>query len=148
MWAPAPASIIVFNDSGTSDMGTVTNRASQARFSLPQRFVLVFFRVRFGDASDASGAASSNTMTIRVDSRLRVHEAPTGTEMPGHSYLIETFPEMGVGTNADLNYRLVPGDYGGFTFEAGDELVWIWTNPDVLQEQRWDLEVGLAPAVQ
>ena len=147
MWSPDPSSVVKFNDSGTGDMGTVTDRASAARFKLPERFVLVYFRARFGNASNASGASGSATLEIRVDSHLRIHEAPTGTTMPSHAYLIEPFPALGAGGEPDINYRILPGEYGGFTFAAGDELVWVWTNPNSSQEQRWDLEVGLAPVV-
>lgn len=145
MWAPKPSTIRSFADSGTSDMGDVTDRASQARFKMDEAFVLVYFRARFGNASNASGAAGSASIEIRVDSHLRANEVPDGTTMPQHAYLIDTFPAMGAGGSADINYRILPGEYGGYTFSAGDILVWTWTNPDTAQEQRWDLEVGLAP---
>ena len=146
MWAPQPSTVEAFNDTGTSDMGSVTDRASKARFSLAEAYVLVYFRARFGNASNASGASGSATLEIRVDHHLRTHEAPTGTTMPSHAYRIDTFPAIGAGGTADINYRILPGEYGGFTFSKGDILVWTWTNPDASQEQRWDLEVGLAPA--
>lgn len=145
MWSPDPSTIEPFYDSGTGNMGSVTDRASVARFWLPGPFVLVYFRARFGNAFDASGAANTNTMTIRVDSHRRVHEAPTGTTMPQHAYLIDEFPKSGIGDEADVNYRILPGEFGGFRFSKGDILVWTWINPDTAQEQRWDLEVGLAP---
>lgn len=156
VWVPHPKTVLEMVDSGTSDMGTVIDRSSQGRFNLThnpatgaeiEKYVLVYWRARFGEAGNASGAAGSADLTIRTDHHLRIHEDPSGTTMNQHSYLIDTIKKVGIGDNADVSVIIRPEEYPVYTFHRNTILVWIWTNPDTSQEQRWDLEVGLAPVV-
>ena len=60
-----PSIIQLFTQTGTGDMGDVTDVSSVARFSLPgvERYVLVTLRALF------TGGSNSEHMVLRVDDR-------------------------------------------------------------------------------
>jgi hypothetical protein len=128
-----PKTIIFQRDGGTGDMGDVTDETDRtARFSLPGRFSLVFVRAHFGDAN---GTAD---MTLNIDS--------------GHGQFFDlrqyTFPAVGrtaADGDADGHLRIPEEELIHWTYEAGDAIVFEWTNPDS-GNIHWGLEVGLRDA--
>jgi hypothetical protein len=122
-------------DGGTGNMGDVTTIGAQddtvgriARFRLPGRFALSFARVHFG----GSGTGTA-TLSLKVDSHA------------GALWDCTIWEWTGAGKGADINHRIPKDEQEHFTFEAGDELVFEWTNPDS-GNITWGIEVGLKDA--
>ncbi len=133
-----PSSVQTFTDSGTGDMGDVTDVDSKARFWLDADiWALQYIRGGF------TGTAATASFAIRVDSR---HALPDVTEVIGGSpkttpfdFTLKTIELVGSGSRM-LNVRLDPEEYPSWMFRRGDVLVLEWTNPGT---QHWAIEVGL-----
>jgi hypothetical protein len=130
-----PSDIVFLRDGGSANMGDVTDQTDlNARFTLDERFVLVFARCHFG--STGTGTA---TVSLKRDSWMETN----------YDVTLDTFDAKGITStagDADLNFRVEnPTELVHYTFEAGDFLVFEWTNPDS-GNITWGMEVGLARA--
>ena len=128
-----PSDIIFQNDGGTANMGSLTygsdsDTNNKARFGLDTRFAVKFIRVHFRGAG-----ASLAALTINLDSNI------------GRDFDFELHNIENVGLDVDLNFRVPTDEIGDWTFQAGDRIVLLWTNPHsgaVL----WGAQVGLVNA--
>lgn len=134
-WEPAPDAIVTLHDSGTGNMGDVSDETSGARFSLAGTpYVLVWIRVHFGGS--VTGDAD---MAIRIDSRLGTY----------HDVTLDTVRDAGSGSAGnDVNYRITREEYKDWVFQSGDVLTLEWTNPDGTGNLTWGIEIGLADATK
>ena len=101
-----------------------------ATFSLDVRYRLVFVRCHF------SGTTGTAVMNLSLDSVL------------GSGYDTQLFTITRAGINRDVHLRIPAEeslDPSPWTFQVGDALQIIWTNPDS-GNITWGLEVGLAMA--
>lgn len=128
----APSNLILQSSSGVANMGTVTDKASLARFGLDVRWVLAWLRIHF---TDVSGTASSTLADVKlfVDSRLE----------KWHDTELWIIRNLGKATDAFM--RIASDEYVDWTFEGGDQLVATWTNPDP-DDLAWAIEAGVARA--
>ncbi len=144
-----------FVQHSTKDMGAIINRFDRrGRFSLDaDRWTLVSFHAQFGHAEDEAGAVATtgNDLTIRVDHAWRMTD-PGGEGAGGvdestmYAWLIHTAKNLGAGADAksDYFYRLTADEMLAHERDRGDEIVFIWSNPDTNAiDQRWELEVNL-----
>lgn len=127
-------------DSGTGDMGSVTDIDGPARFWLPgvESYTLIYARAWF------VGGTGKADLTIDLDS----HFLPPGQEdetgspkQTPYDFRLWTARDIGV-DGVPFNFR-VPADEivtGAWTFGTNDVLVLTWTNPN---SQHWACEVGL-----
>ena len=128
-----------FRDSGTSDMGTPTDRAIKtARFHMGGApYVLAYVRAKFG------GGTYSATLTLSVDS-----DDPSAFDTDNSSGLydwtIASWDEMGTGGESDMYFPIAQHEFHLYTFNGDEHLVFVWANPDDT-DQRWAIEVGLIP---
>lgn len=115
---------------------TVTSKSTtgstdiNATFTLDVRFRLVFVRCHF------TGTSGTAAMTISLDSAL------------GSAYDTLLYTLTRVGINRDAHFRIPASesvDPSPWTFQAGDAVRILWTNPDS-GNMTWGLEVGLAIA--
>lgn len=151
----SPFSVQTFQQSGTGDMGSVTDRTRTAgRFWLDEDvWVLSHFRAQFGNAYSDAGATGSATLRLVVDHRKRLSDPDTSgvDEMTEYSFVYEEILKCGAGTDPGdkqaINRRIFADELRAFTLYRDDVLVFVWTNPDTGDEQRWDLEVGLTADV-
>lgn len=130
-WTPHPGLIWVGHDSGTGNMGDVTDETSVARFTYPggKKFVPIFIRVHF--AGTGSGTAN---LAVRIDSRLGDH----------YDITLHTVSARGAG--ADMFFRVERDEYEKWVLQPGDYSVLEWTNPDGSGNLTWGAEMGLANA--
>jgi len=127
-YAPNPSEVLVFSDSGSGNMGDVTDRSSVARFTIDRsQFVLVFIRGHFSELGNGTA-----DLKLRLDSILG----------EAHDLLLQVFVEKGVGN--DLNFKIDRTEYEKWVFRIGDVLVLEWDNPDGTGALSWGVEVGLA----
>lgn len=139
MWTPDPDSVYKFRASGTGDMGDVTDPQSIARWGLSYddgpavSFVLVYLRVWF---SGGTGVAD-----------MELKQAIASEQSGLFNNVIREFPDCGTDGQSFINERIEADDYPNWTFDAGDEIVFEWTNPNS-GTMAWALEVGLAPIGQ
>lgn len=132
-WIPHPDDIVTLRATGVGDMGSVTDENSVARFSLPGggKFVLIWAKVQF------SGGTGSATLTLKSDHRdtsgLYDFDEVTGWE------------GMGTDGTTKLDWLVPVEEYPRYIYQAGDVLVWDWTNPDAAN-MRWAIEMGLTDA--
>jgi hypothetical protein len=146
---PHPSQLVVKAAHGTGNMGDIDDRNSAGRFWLPVQKCYTLYGI-MGNVSGGSGAAN---LAIRKDSRLSFSEVTSytagtagGTLTSRFDHTLHTLENFGTGTNASIMFRVMPEDYGVFTFwkdEATgiyDHLVLTWTNPG---SQIWGLEVML-----
>ena len=127
-----PSIIQPFTQTGTGDMGDVTDVSSVARFSLPgvERYVLATLRVLF------TGGSNSEDMVLRIDHR----------HGPNFHFKPVTFAGSGTGGSPIIEYRVTEKEMYHLIFlldkatGVQDVAVLEWTNPNT---QRWAVEVGL-----
>ena len=126
-----PAGIATLYDGGTGNMGSLTygedtDTNDAARFTICDcRFVPVFIRVHF--SGSGSGTAD---MVVNVDSHQGYH----------YDHALFTLKSVGIGT--PVNFRIPHDERAEWLFDAGDELVLTWTNPDS-PNITWGATVGL-----
>jgi hypothetical protein len=128
-WSPDPRQIIVKSDGGSGNMGDVDSEITSPRFGRDMvrgPWVLAWARCHFA----GSGSGTANVQ-IQVDSRLG---EPFDT-------VLHTVPLRGI--SADMFYRTERDEYEKWTFQPGDEITFIWVNPDS-DNITWGLEVGMA----
>lgn len=132
LWVPRPSDIVAMRATGTGDMGTVTDRQSTARFSLPtDMYALVWVRAIF------TGGTLNATMRLQLDHR---------EDIGFYDFILRDWPNMGTTEGDDWVYsRKTADEQHQWVFHRGDVLVFTWTNPDPAV-MRWSLEVGLADA--
>jgi len=132
-WIPHPNDIVTYRDTGVGDMGDVTDLNSVARFWLKDggKFVLIWAKVKF------SGGTGSATLTLKSDHR-DVNELYDFDEVSG-------WVSMGTDGTPKLDWLVPVEEYPRYVYQAGDVLVWDWTNPDAAN-MRWTIEMGLADA--
>lgn len=119
---------------GTGDMGDVTDRASVARFALPgaQRFMLAVVRMLF------TGGSGSAELFVRTDHR----------HGPAFDFKPVRFAGMGTSSNDRLEYRVPEDELFHHLYltddstGAQDSIAIEWANPDA-GNMRWSVEVGL-----
>lgn len=118
-------------------MGDLTDRQSQARFSLrgealrgAPRWVVCYIRAVF-----AGGTGTGATMSLFVDS-LDAGDV--------YDFRLDHWDSMGTDDVAYLNARIASDELYHWFFDPTDALVFTWTNPDA-DNMRWALELGLAP---
>lgn len=137
LWVPHPSAIVTQHDQGQENMGSVTDKASRARFALSDvPFALCYIRGRFVTLSGAGGNA---TLSLKLD---HVEENAV------YDFLLKSWDTMGTsgtGFKADLNFRLAADELYLWAFARGSTLVFEWTSPDS-GNIRWALEVGLVDA--
>lgn len=135
-----PAVIETFVQSGTGDMGDVTDTASPARFAIlgAERYVLAAFRVRW---TGGLGTATAE-FALRIDHRL------------GTNFDFRPFTRADCGTTGvnNLEWR-APEDelyhiMGHRDRTDQDKLCFTWTNPDTGNpdpddDMRWAMSVDL-----
>lgn len=132
-WIPHPDDIVTYRATGVGDMGSVTDKNSVARFSLAGggKFVLIWAKVKF------SSGTGSATLTLKSD-----HRDENGLydfdEAAG-------WPSMGTDGTTKLDWLIPVEEYPRYVYQAGDVLVWVWTNPDAAT-MRWTIEMGLVDA--
>ena len=132
-----PSIIQLFTQTGTGDMGDVTDVSSVARFSLPgvERYVLATLRALF------TGGSNSEDMVLRVDHR----------HGPNFHFKPVTWDATGTGGSPIIEYRVPEDEMYHLIFlldkatGVQDVAVLEWTNPNT---QRWAVEVGLIDAAQ
>lgn len=122
-----PARIVILNDGGSANMGVLDFVPdSQAHFHLGgPSFALVFVRIHFKE-----GDGSKADVAIQVDS----------SRDDSYDTILYTFKDRGTGK--DLNFRVPEDQLMHYVFQAGDELVLTWANPDT-GNTVWGAEVGL-----
>ena len=131
-----PSIIQPFTQTGTGDMGDVTDVSSVARFSLPgvERYVLATLRALF--TKDDPAASGSADMVLRVDHR----------HGPNYHFKPVTFEGVGTSGITIVEYRVPEDEMYHLIFLLDqttgiqDVAVLEWTNPNT---QRWAVEVGL-----
>lgn len=128
-----PNRIIWVGQTGTANMGDVTDDESVCRFSLPEsaRWVLVAIRGKF------TGGTGTADCAIKLDRNI----------VSGF-FDYTLFTVNGVGSTKPLHFRVPDDKIDRWTFDGGansDEIVLEWTNPDS-GNMRWAVEVGLASA--
>ena len=128
-WVPHPDTVVTQRATGMGNMGTVTDKNTTARFSLPVKYVLVFMRAKF------TGGTGNDTMSLYMD-----HE----DESTLFDFLLEEWSSMGADSTAYKEDVTAATSYPHRVFNPGADLVYTWTNPDS-GTMRWSLEVGLAP---
>ena len=134
-----PSIIQLFTQTGTGDMGDVTDVSSVARFSLPgvERYVLATLRALF------TGGSSSADMVLRVDHR----------HGPNYHFKPVTFEGVGTSGTTIVEYRVPEDEMYHLIFLRDlatgmlDVAVLEWTNPDAIK-MRWAVEVGLIDVAQ
>lgn len=133
--AHPPEQIIVLRDSGTEDMGDVTDESSVARFSLPGEFYLRYLRATFAEAISGNGATGNADMQLKVDN---------ADDSGLYDFILQEWAGRGLGSGATafVNWRLRDDELYAWRFVS--PLVFEWTNPDS-GNMRWSLEVGLSP---
>lgn len=128
-----PNSVQKFRAKGVGNMGDVTDETSICRFALPEKFVLAYVKAKF------TGGSSSATVTMKSDDRGQDTD---------YDFVEEQWEKMGTsgtGSKSFLKFRIRGDELHNYVYEAGDELVFEYTNPNTI---RWSLEVGLVPASQ
>jgi len=129
-----PSIIKMFEQTGTGDMGDVTDQSSIARFSMPgvDKYVLAVIRGLF------TGGSGSAELVVRTDHRRG----------PNFDFTPVTFERMGTDDNDRLEYRVPEKDLFHMVYfrhdatRIQDAIVLEWTNPDA-GNMRWAIEVGL-----
>lgn len=128
-----PANVHIFRDSGTGDMGSLSEPVpanEKARFQIVGRdWVLRFLRIHFTGTAD-----SVADLGINIDS----------VAGPDHDTRLFTLRDRGTSDIGDVNFRIPLHELGEWTFGAGDVLVPTWTNPDS-GNISWGATVGLMP---
>lgn len=128
--------IVIFSEqTGTGDMGDVTDESSIARFALPSadRYVLAVVRALF-----TGGSGTGAPLVVRVDHRR-------GPDFDFHHM---SFEKMGTDDGNRLEYRVPEDDLFHHLYLRDeptgkqDVIVLTWTNPDA-GNMRWAVEVGL-----
>ena len=125
-----PSDIIFQQDGGTSNMGSLTlgsdsDTNNKARFGMETRFAIKFIRIHF--RGSGSGVADC---TVNIDSKRG----------PDFDTELWTLDKIGKGT--DANFRVPLDELGDWTFQPGDRVVLLWTNPDS-GNIAWGAEVGV-----
>ncbi|KKN11045.1 hypothetical protein LCGC14_1030460 [marine sediment metagenome] len=132
-WIPHPDDIITVRATGVGDMGSVTDENSVARFSLPGggKFVLIWAKVKF------TGGTGSAALTLKSDHRETnsLYDFDEAAAWTG----------MGTDETPKLDWLIPVEEYPRYVYQAGDVLVWTWTNPDAAN-MRWTIEMGLTDA--
>ena len=106
-----------------------------ARFYLDRPYYLSWARVHF--AGSGTGTA---TLTLKVDSQAG----------PNWDATLRTWTGAGVSSaagDADVFFRVPEDELVHYLFQANDEGVFEWTNPDS-GNIIWGIEVGLIDAAQ
>ncbi len=127
-----PSIIQLFTQTGTGNMGDVTDATSICRFALPdaERYHVVTVRMLF------TGGSLSADLVLRVDHRLG----------PNFDFKPETWEATGTGGKAIIEYRVAEDELYHLIFLRDqatgiqDAAVFEWTNPNT---QRWAMEVGM-----
>ena len=141
-----PSGIIIQSDSGTGNMGDVSAIGTQssttgrvARFYLEGPFSLAWIRAHF---SRPAGGSTNGTASLhlKIDSRLG----------PAHDHTLMTWTGAGITAavgDSDVHERIPEDELFHYTFAAGDELCFEWTNPSATNVL-WGIEVGLLDAAR
>ncbi len=125
------SNIVRVRESGTGNMGDVTDPQSVARFSLPGGpFVLLSVRARF------TLGTGTNTMTMRIDH-------PDETQQ--FDFIEDEWTVAGTTGKDNIRMVVPPKEWALYTYRPDSVLVFDWTNPDAAT-MRWALEVGMARA--
>lgn len=146
-----------FRQSGVGDMGSVEKRYNGVgRFRLNvKRWVVVYYRIRFGQAWDPTSGAAVTAPTLnanfamRVDHRARTREIGgdgtdgTPVEVIPWSFAIHKSDAVGA-TATDVNVRLTDEEMQANIMTREEWAVATWTNPHSDGSLKWFLEVGLA----
>ena len=121
-----PTKIIIRNDGGDGDMGSLAYAPDNtAHFHADgEAFAVVFIRLHF------AGGSGTADVTINIDSNRQTQ----------YDTLLYTLKARGVG--ADANFRILEEELVHWVFQAGDEMVFQWTNPSS-GTMAWGAEVGL-----
>lgn len=121
-------------------MGDVTDAQSIARWGLSYEdgpaipFVLVYVRAWF----------SGGTGDADMELKQAIASEPSGL----FDNVIRKFPDCGTDGDDFVDFRVSDDDeYAHWKWDAGDELVFEWTNPNS-GTMVWKLEIGLAPIGQ
>ena len=127
-----PRSIVRVRATGLDNMGSVGDKNSICRFSLPgvDPFVLLSVRAIF------SGGAGSATLTMKLD-----HPDDSGL----YDFVEREWLNAGTGNVKNIQTTILPEEWALFTYQPLDRLVFDWTNPDA-GNMRWALEVGMGRA--
>lgn len=136
MWIPEPKDLILQQSGGTSDMGSLVPGTDSdtnyvARFSLDVPYVFKWLRVHF--SGSGTGVAD---MFIWLDSR----------HSDDHDTRLWEVPNRGIVTasgDADVFLWIGPEELCDWTFQPGDVIVLVWTNPDD-GNLLWGAEAALA----
>ena len=127
-----PSIIQPFTQTGTANMGDVTDELSIARFALPnaERYVLATLRALF------TGGTGKADLVLKIDHRQGVDFRFTPV----------TLPDSGTDGEPIIEYRVPEDELFHLIFLRDlatgkqDVAVLEWTNPNT---QRWSVEVGL-----
>ena len=127
-----PSIIQFFPQTGTGNMGDVTDITSICRFVLPdaERYVVATVRVLF------TGGTGMADMVLRIDHRQGVN----------FQFKPVTWEDVGTDGDAIIEYRAAKDELYHLIFLRDrttgiqDVVVFEWTNPNT---QRWAMEVGL-----
>ncbi len=130
-----PSLVTMFQQTGTGNMGDVTDESSVARFSMPgaDRYVLAVVNGLF-----TGGSGTGADLVVRVDHRRG----------PSFDFHHVKFEKMGTDNNERLAYRVPEDDLFHHVYlrdaptNKQDVIVLTWTNPDS-GNMRWAIEVGL-----
>ena len=121
------------NLSGRGDMGSYSNPMTPPRFSLPVKvYTISGLRITF------AGGSGSATLKLGVDHRFG----------PSYDRTVFEFPGVGSG-GAGVEWRVEETERDTFLFfwdeerNIRDELVLIWTDPDVGDATTWAVSVEL-----
>ena len=128
-----PRSIVRVRATALDNMGSVSDKSSICRFSIPgpDPWVLLFVRAIF-----SGGTSTTATLTMRFD-----HPDDTGL----YDFLERQWLLVGTGDVKNIQMVILPEEWALFTYQPPGWLVFDWTNPDA-GNMRWALEVGMGRA--
>jgi len=115
--------------SGDANMGVLSDEEDRtARFLVPgDDLALLYVRAEF------AGGAGTADMTLYLDRQATKETLKKTTLM---------FIWRNVGTTKQIHTRIPQDEREAWSFMRGDELVFVWTNPDS-PNMTWALELGL-----
>lgn len=127
-----PRSIVRILATGQDNMGSVAEKGSICRFSLPGNDPWVLLSVR----AIFKGGSGTATLTMRFDH-------PDDTEH--YDFVEREWLLVGTGDRKNIQTVILPDDWALFTYQPQGRLVFEWTNPDA-GNMRWALQVGMGRA--
>jgi len=139
LWVPHPNQVVYFRDSGSGNMGDVTDEGNPAaRFAIPDTTpdkrwdgaAIVTVKAKF-----TNGTATSAELFMKKDS--------TGG-LP-FDFVLDSWPGKGNVAGGDLDVRVPSEELYLWLAERGEAIVFEWANPDTGNMQ-WAVELGLVDA--